>query len=282
MAAFFRRFFRLFTYLSVTVAAMPLQVALLALGSRYVAVFPRFYHRLCCRIIGMEIEMHGAPTPHRPTLFVVNHASYTDIMVLGALIEGSFVAKVEVAGWPFFGWLAKLQRSVFVDRRVRSTSHQRGSMAGRLHAGDNLILFPEGTSSDGMRVLPFKSALFSAAHLGENRTVVVQPVSVAYTRLNGLPIIRHERPSLAWYGDMDLASHMWHLFGLGTVTVVVEFHAPLDPADLPSRKALSEHCRRTIATAVSAALSGRSLPAPAAIPAPPAGSTELAGAIVAR
>ena len=217
--------------------------------------------------------MRGAPSTHRPTLFVANHVSYTDIMVLGALIEGSFVAKAEVARWPLFGRLAKLQRSVFVDRRMRSTKDQRGSMADRLHRGDNLILFPEGTSSDGLRVLPFKSALFSAADLGGNRAVLVQPVSVAYTKLDGMPITRHQRPFFAWYGDMDLASHMWHLFGLGTVSVVVQFHAPLDPAEFPSRKALAEHCRRVIATAVSAALSGRLPEATAAGPAAP----EIAG-----
>jgi lyso-ornithine lipid O-acyltransferase len=275
-----RRSLRFLAYFAVTLPLMPVQVVLLAIGSRRAEALPRFYHRLCCRIIGLDLDVRGAPTAHRPTLFVVNHISYSDITVLGALIEGAFVAKTEVAGWPLFGWLAKLQRCVFVDRRVRSTRDQRGSMAERLHGGGNLILFPEGTSSDGVRVLPFKSALFSAAHLGENRMVAVQPVSIAYAKLDGLPIIRHERPAVAWYGDMDLAPHMWHLFGLGRITVVVEFHPPLDPANFPSRKALAEHCRGTIAAAVSAVLSGRSAPAPVAPP--PDEAAEPAGAIAAR
>jgi 1-acyl-sn-glycerol-3-phosphate acyltransferase len=261
---------------------MAVQAVLLARGSRHAVRLPLLYHRLCCRIVGFRLDVRGAPSAHRPTLFVANHVSYSDIMVLGALIEGSFVAKTEVAGWPLFGRLAKLQRSVFVDRRVRSTRDQRGSMAGRLHDGDNLILFPEGTSSDGLRVLPFKSALLGAAHLVENRTALVQPVSLAYTQHDGLPITRYERPAFAWYGDMDLAPHMWHLFGLGSIGVVVEFHPPLDPADFPSRKALTEHCRRVIAGAVSAALSGRLPPAPAETPAESERVAEATGAIAAR
>ena len=103
-------------------------------------------------------------------LFAANHVSYLDITVLGSLLDASFIAKTEVAGWPLFGWLARLQRSVFIDRRARSTAHQRDSIAARLAAGEALILFPEGTSGDGNRLLPFKSALFSVAdHAGRRR-----------------------------------------------------------------------------------------------------------------
>ena len=140
--------------------------------------------------------------PKRPVLFASNHISYPDITVLGSLIPGSFIAKAEVAHWPFFGWLAKLQRSVFVDRQVRSTARQRDAIAERLATGDALILFPEGTSGDGNRVLPFKSALFSVARNRERAApITVQPVSIAYTRLDGMPIGRRLRPFFAWYGD---------------------------------------------------------------------------------
>src|SRR5206468_8064053 len=138
-------------------------------------------------------------------LFAANHISYTDITILGSLIPGSFIAKTEVAGWPFFGWLAKLQRSVFVDRRVHSTATQRDAISDRLAAGDALILFPEGTSGDGNRVLPFKSALFGALERGKDLPpVTVQPVSLAYARLDGMPIGRLYRPFFAWYGSVEL------------------------------------------------------------------------------
>ena len=140
-------------------------------------------------------------------LFASNHVSYADIAVLGSLIAGSFIAKAEVAHWPLFGWLAKLQRTVFVDRRVRSTQLQRDAMTERLAAGDALILFPEGTSGDGNRVLPFKSALFSAAERMQAIVpIAVQPVSIAYTRLDGMPLGRLLRPFIAWYGGSRIGA----------------------------------------------------------------------------
>ncbi len=101
---------------------MPVQGVGLALRRPWSRTLPGFYHRWCCRILGFRVRTVGAPTAERPVLFASNHVSYTDITVLGSLIAGSFIAKAEVAGWPFFGWLAKLQRTVFVDRRVRSTA----------------------------------------------------------------------------------------------------------------------------------------------------------------
>jgi 1-acyl-sn-glycerol-3-phosphate acyltransferase len=258
MRAFLLRLSRVVLYLGVTLLLVPVQALLVAAKSPLAAAFPRLYHRLCCRILGFRIEAKGALSDRHPTLFVVNHISYVDITILGALIRGSFVAKSEVAGWPLFGVLAKLQRTVFIERRVRRAAAQRGELTRRLAAGDDLILFPEGTSSDGSRVLPFKSALFSAA---EGKTggnpVVVQPVSLAYVRLNGMPMGRLYRPFFAWYGDMEMASHLWELLGLGVAGVSVEFHAPVMASAFPSRKALAAYCHGVIADGLAAALSGR-------------------------
>jgi 1-acyl-sn-glycerol-3-phosphate acyltransferase len=258
MRAFLLRLSRITVYLAVTLLLVPVQAVLVEAKSPLAAAFPRLYHRLCCRILGFRIEAKGALSERHPTLFVVNHVSYVDITILGALIKGSFVAKSEVAGWPLFGVLAKLQRTVFIERQVRRAAAQRGELTRRLAAGDDLILFPEGTSSDGSRVLPFKSALFSAA---EGKTggnpVVVQPVSVAYVRLNGMPMGRLYRPFFAWYGDMEMASHLWELLGLGVAGVSVEFHAPVMASAFPSRKALAVYCQGVIADGLAAALSGR-------------------------
>src|SRR5256714_15267935 len=169
----------------------------------------------------------------RPVLFPANPVSYLDITIFSSLIAGSFVAKREVAGWPLFGWLAKLQRSVFIDRQVRSTADQRDSIAGRLAAGDALILFPEGTSGDGNRVLPFKSALFSVADQPATGPVTVQPVSIAYTRLNSMPIGRRYRPLFAWYGAMPMAPHLWRGLWGGTDGSGV----PVRPAATPAARA---------------------------------------------
>ena len=267
MRAFLLRSSRISVYLGLTLSLIGVQALLLAVKSPLAEAFPRLYHRMCCRILGFRVVTRGAPSDRRPTLFVVNHVSYTDITILGALIRGSFVAKSEVARWPLFGVLAKLQRTVFIERRVRGTAAQRGAIADRLAAGDGLILFPEGTSGDGYRVLPFKSALFSAVEGAAGAVpVMVQPVSIAYVRINGVPMGRLYRPFFAWYGDMEMAPHLWTLLGFGIVTVNVEFHEPVAASAFPSRKALAAHCRSVVAEGVARALSGRedAAPAPAA------------------
>jgi 1-acyl-sn-glycerol-3-phosphate acyltransferase len=243
-------------YLAWTLALMPVQAIGLLLRQSWTARFPRFYHRQCCRILGLRVRQIGEQVSARPVLFASNHMSYADITVLGSLIAGSFVAKSEMATWPLYGWLAKLQRSVFVDRKMRSTAQQRDAIAERLAAGDALILFPEGTSNDGNFVLPFKSSLFSVV-FNREQPVTVQPVSLAYTRLDGLPIGRMLRPFFAWYGDMDLAPHLWRLLGLGVIEAVVEFHQPVAVADFPSRKALAAYCEGRVVAGVSRLLTGR-------------------------
>ncbi len=249
---------RLAVYLCLTVVLMPVQVMALALALPLRTSLPLWYHRRCGRILGFRVEARGRHAADHPTLYVANHVSYFDIMVLGALIPGSFVAKSEVARWPLFGWLAKLQRTVFVARRGREAANHRDEIAARLDAGDSLILFPEGTSSDGNRVLPFKSALFAVAEQHpKGRPLSVQPVSIAYTRLDGVAMGRYLRPFFAWFGDMEMLGHLWHAAGLGRVTVVVEFHQPVTIDEFDSRKAMAAHCGQAVAAGVAAALAGR-------------------------
>ena len=258
MSATALRLVRLFLYLALTLPLMPVQALLLWAESPLARRLPRAYHAWSSRILGFRVTARGERSTRQPTLFIANHTSYVDIEILGGLIEGSFVAKREVARWPLFGWLAKLQRTVFVDRRVRSAAAQRDAIRRRLEAGDNLILFPEGTSGDGNRVLPFKSALFSVADdVGAEVALVVQPVSVAYVRLDGMPLGRFYRPFFAWYGDMAMAPHLWQMLGLGAVGVEVTFHPPVSLAAFASRKTLAEHCYRTVAAGVASALAGR-------------------------
>lgn len=248
---------RLFLYLGWTAILLPVQIVAVVIPGRLKERLPRFYHRMLWRPIGLEVRAHGTPNPARPTLFVVNHSSYLDVTVLGGLVEGCFVAKREVAGWPLFGLLAKLQRTAFVERRRGATADERDHIARRLGGGDNLILFPEGTSNDGNRVLPFKSALFAALEASED--LPIQPVSIGYTRLDGMPLGRALRPLVAWYGDMDLAPHLFVLLGLGRMTVDVVFHPTIRPSDFASRKDLARHCREIVAAGVADALAGRSL-----------------------
>jgi len=255
--------------LPVTLILMPFQVIAVAIGGRAAHIVPRFYHRLLCRIVGLEVRVEGTISPDRPTLFVANHVSYTDIVAFSSVLDASFVAKAEIADWPLFGLLARLNRAVFVRRQGRHAGQQRDEIRLRLEAGDNIILFPEGTSHDGQRVLPFKSALFSAVEgMAGGGRLTVQPVSVAYTRLDGIPLRRVFRPQYAWYGDMELMPHLLEMMGSGTVQIQLTFHDPVAIDRFPTRKALADFCFRTIVAGVDSANSGRPPPGVSAASAP--------------
>jgi len=263
-------FTRLSLYGALTLVLVPLQAVILLLLPRLWWALPLFYHRVCCRIMGLRVRVVGTPSKTRPTLFVSNHVSYLDIPVLGSILPVSFVAKVEVAQWPGYGLLAKLQRTVFVDRRRHTAAKQRDSLQARLAAGDPLVLFPEGTSNDGNRILPFRSALLSVAEASSEagsaerpagrppgQSLAIQPVSIAYPSINGLPMGWGLRPLVAWYGGMELGGHLWRFSRLGQVEVVVQFHDQISVADFPSRKELTRHCAEAVATGVDQALGGR-------------------------
>ena len=138
-------------------------------------------------------------------------------------------------------------------------------LRNRLAAGDNLVLFPEGTSSDGSRVLPFRSSFFAVAEPGQAAAPLLQPVSVVYDRLGGLPTGRASRPVFAWYGDMDIASHFWRLGQHCGLRVTVVLHAPVDPARFPDRKALSQAVWHIVANG-AATLRQNRRPEPLAMP----------------
>lgn len=247
------------------VLLMPLQWLGLKLGLPYARKLPNRYHRFLCRLIGIRVIRHGKPHEGGACLIAANHTSWLDIPIIASLEPCSFVAKSEVAGWPFFGTLAKLQQTVFVERERRTrTAHSRNEIHARIASGDRLVLFPEGTSSDGNRVLSFKSALMSVAQLTivngeEDREddLVVQPVSVAYTGLYGMPMGRYFRPFFAWYGDMELFPHLWEAFSLGPIEVTVEYHRPVTIREIGNRKALAAYCEARCREGVIRALNGR-------------------------
>lgn len=251
---------RILLCLMTVLCLSPLQGLILVLHLPGKAILPFFYHRICIRLLNFKLIVRGSISTTGPTLYVANHSSYLDITVLGATLPGCcFVAKQEVAGWPLFGWLARLQRTVFVNRQARSQAgEQTEILRERLGKGDSLVLFPEGTSSDGTRTLPFKSALFAIAQTRiHGRPLTVQPISVTAVALDGIPLGRALRPFYAWYGDMVLLPHLWDIFRMGGMTVVLDFHSPVTLEEFGSRKTLAEHCQKVVAQGVAAAVSGR-------------------------
>jgi 1-acyl-sn-glycerol-3-phosphate acyltransferase len=253
-------------FMLLTFTTMPLQSLLLAVKSPLAADLPRIYHRVACRIFGFNIVVRGSPSQTHPTLFISNHSSYFDIPILGSLFNCSFIAKAEMQTWPVIGSLARLQRSVFVDRKPANVGEHSNEISGRLAAGDNLVLFAEGTTSDGNRLLPFKSSLFTVAEMAPPElSLTIQPVSIIATGLDGMPLGRAMRPLYAWYGDMALGPHAWAAIKAGKMTVEVEFHEPFKAGTL-SRKQLCAKSETAVEDGVVRAITGRPRPIAVAQP----------------
>ncbi len=210
--------------------------------------FPLFFHGVMCRLFALRPQVHGAPVSGVPTLFVANHISYMDVFVLGSLIPGAFVAKSEVAGWPVFGKLAKLQNTLFLERNATRAATQVDVVRDYLSSSGNLIMFPEGTSTPGIEVATFRSSLFAAAE-----GVTIQPVSVAYVDYDGESMSQRERDYYAWYlpdprqpiPNRPFAAHFFEGLGLGRARVEVRFHAPSPPGEY-DRKTRAKVCEQRV------------------------------------
>lgn len=207
---------------------------------------PMAWHRVVSRSLGVQSRMVGEPASGS-VLYVSNHLSWLDIPVLGSRLTGSFVAKAEVGEMGFVTLLADLQNTIYVEREQRRRSvEQASSIETRLRGGANVILFPEGTSNDGVRVLPFKSTLFSVVDGAAAAGIRIQPISIAYTHLNGLPLTRQRLMDIAWVGDMELGPHALEFMRLGKIDAGILCHPPVRRADFADRKALARHCHGVI------------------------------------
>ncbi len=247
-----------------TIALMPVQLVLRLFNTRWARSFPHWYHRNLCRLLGVTIHQRGHLAEDRPVLLIANHISWLDIPVLSAVAPVSFVAKSEVGTWPCINWLAKLQGTVFVDRALpRDAGKSAAEIMGRLREGDHMVLFAEGTSSDGNQVLPFKSSLFGAAIpagngiAGVGNSFSMQTLAIGYTHQQGLPLCRRGRPIVAWYGDMTIASHAWELLKRGPLDVHVHIGAPVKLDKFTDRKQLAAFTQSEVREAVAHILAPR-------------------------
>ena len=260
----FRALRRLVCVIAWTLLAIPVQAVLMLLPGRGKIAFARLYWRGVGALIGMRVRVVGDRATAPRTLHLANHSSWLDIVVLGGVLEAAFVSKAEIGRWPLIGTVARLGRTVFVSRDRRRTGDEARAMRERLEAGGSLILFPEGTSSDGTRVLPFRSSFLSVA----DAAGVIRPVSVVYDRLGGLPACRRDRPLFAWYGDMTIGPHAWRLARHAGLRATVVLHDPLAPGAIPDRKALSAAAEATVAEGAAVLRQNRE-PVPLAVRAPP-------------
>jgi 1-acyl-sn-glycerol-3-phosphate acyltransferase len=205
----------------------------LATGIGNRRTLPRLWHGFIVWLLDFRVYVVGELSRERPLFLAGNHVSWSDIMVIGSIAEVNFIAKQEVKGWPVIGPLSRLQNTAFVDReRKRKSAEQASEISMRLKAGDAMFLFAEGTTGDGNLLTPFKSTLFGAASMavdeGATERVVIQPVSIAYTRFHGMPANRQHRTHTTWVGDQSLLPHIVKLLKEGAVDVEVKFGEPVE------------------------------------------------------
>jgi lyso-ornithine lipid O-acyltransferase len=239
---------------------LPFHLIAIYVSGRATMSVARLWQRFVCFLIGIRVTVTGAPAEGRPLLLLANHTSWLDIPILASVAPVSFIAKKEVANWPVVGFLAKAQRSVFVDRERRhATGSHAEEVAGRLSKGDIMVLFAEGTSSDGNRVLPFRSALVGAAQkaIEGDGAATVQPVAISYQRMLGLPLGRQHRPLVAWYGGTNLMPHLKRVLSEGGIDVHVVFGPARRLGARDDRKAITQEAGVLVQRLVSALNSGR-------------------------
>lgn len=201
-------------------------------------------------IMGIKHHVHGKPMKARGAV-VANHSSWLDIFALNVAKRIYFVSKSEVAGWPGIGWLARATGTVFIERNPKKAHEQTKLFQARLLAGHKLLFFPEGTSTDGLQVLPFKTTLFAAFFADDLRDkIAVQPVSVIYRAPSGT-----DHRFYGWWGDMSFGAHLLSTLALakhGAVTII--YHDPLQISDFKDRKALALACEEVVRAGHHAAL----------------------------
>ena len=261
MAAYFRLIVVVVVLLPVTFVLLPVQYLAIIFFPLLSRKIPLYWHKLALLLVGTKVFVRGQMPVEKPLLIVANHLSWSDILVLGSVMELCFIAKDEVKSWPGISVLARLQRTVFVNRGKRSDSgKQVNSVAARLLEGDRMVLFAEGTTCSGHRISPFKSALFGAAQyaLKESHleSVTVQPVAIAYTHLFGMPLGRYHQTQASWPGDIPLGPHLINFLKKGAYDVEVVFGEPLMITSKTSRREVARITQNRVSAMFQKAMRG--------------------------
>ncbi len=213
---------------------------------------PVIFHKLLIWLLSVSVVREGEINKsYDSNLFISNHLSYLDIPILGSVYPVRFVAKSEVENWPLFGFLAKLARTIFISRKRSNSLAQKKKILKSLSFDEKIFIFPEGTTSDGNRVLDFKSSSFSAL---EGQNSVIQPIVIVYSDLNGIPINRWLRPVIAWYGDMDFEPHLLTLAHLRSIKARLIYLDKINAKNFSNRKDLSKYLENKMKKVYSKAL----------------------------
>jgi 1-acyl-sn-glycerol-3-phosphate acyltransferase len=203
-------------------------------------LIPQLWHKGVCLIIGLKVTVVGKPATNKQVIYVSNHLSYLDIPATGCFLRASFIAKDDIAGWPVIGFLATVQQTAFISRKSSKAKKVANALDVMIKDGKNLILFPEGTSSDGTDVLPFKSSLFSITQPKGLKPIAIQPFVIELLDVDGLRLTQKSRDIYAWYADMDFSPHIWEFMQTSGATVKLTFLDVITPTPNQNRKELCQ------------------------------------------
>ena len=235
---------KLFFFSILLIVLIILKLLFNVLHAKSSGLVIKWFHKLVLWLVNIKVEKEGfIVNNHRRILFVSNHLSYIDIPVLGSLLPLKFVAKSDVKKWPIFGHLAKIGDTIFVGRVKKYISFEKNVIEKLIENGDKVVIFPEGTTSDGIRVLDFKSSLMSAV---ESKDCLVQPIVISYVGINGIPLTRRLKPIVAWYGDMEFKSHLINVIRLFSISAKVKFLSPINAKDFNDRKSMTNFLQNVI------------------------------------
>ncbi|MFP4098136.1 MAG: lysophospholipid acyltransferase family protein [Alphaproteobacteria bacterium] len=229
---------------------IPLQLLVLfATKSAPAYILPRIWHKGLCLIFGIKITHTGKPHTQSQTIYAFNHLSYLDIIVIGSTLRASFVSKDDVASWPAFGFLSTLQQTAFISRSREKARDAKNTLDTMLRENKSLIIFPEGTSTDGRDVHPFKSSIFSIAYNDNVSNIKIQPVTLIMQRIDGHEIKNQEdRDLYAWHIDMTtpLGEHLWRFLKSRGAQIHLHYHPPINVKDFSNRKTLAKICHEAV------------------------------------
>ncbi len=227
-------------------------IALWFIKGRAAYIIPRIWHCGVAAILGLKIELRGDIVHDKQLIYISNHLSYLDIPVIGTVLKASFIAKEDIAHWPVIGYLCRMQQTAFISRNSRHAKKVAGALEDMLAEGKSLILFPEGTSTVGTSVLPFKSSLFSLLEPKESSPPLpIQPFILELVSVNKKPITAASRDLYSWYGDMDFSPHMWVFLKNNGATVRLTFLDVIHPPTPFDRKTLCKTVEERITSGLN-------------------------------
>jgi 1-acyl-sn-glycerol-3-phosphate acyltransferase len=242
--------FKIALFAILCLLIVPPQLVILSVSKGPVSyILPQLWYKALCIIFGIKIKYIGKPHTDEQTIFVSNHMSYLDILVLGTVLRASFVAKKDVASWPVFGFLSKLQQTVFISRSHVDARKEKNALYAIIEDGKSLIIFPEGTSTDGRTVIPFKSSLFSIAVSKGPNNLKIQPITLALHSVNKHDVVRQDDYDLySWHINMTtpLSEHLWRFARSKGAELHIYFHAPVDANEYTDRKILAKLCHKAV------------------------------------